>query len=69
MTRSDGTYRILNNLMVEVSGFNSQIDHFIMYKAGFIVVESKSIQGAVRVNSLGEWERFGVEHRDRFICR
>ncbi|MBU2873556.1 NERD domain-containing protein [Marinobacter salexigens] len=55
--------------MVEVSGFNSQIDHFIMYKAGFIVVESKSIQGAVRVNSLGEWERFGVEHRDRFICR
>jgi len=55
--------------MVEVSGFNSQIDHLIIYKAGFIVVESKSIQGAVRVNSMGEWERFGVERRDRFIYR
>ena len=29
----------------------------IIYRAGFIVVESKSIQGSVRVNSLGEWER------------
>jgi len=51
------SYRILNNLVIEVNGFNSQIDHLIIYKAGFIVVESKSIQGAVRVNSLGEWER------------
>jgi len=54
---SDDSYRILNNLAIEVNGFNSQIDHLIIYKAGFIVVESKSIQGSVRVNSLGEWER------------
>jgi len=54
---SDDNYRILNNLEIEVNGFNSQIDHLVIYKAGFIVVESKSIQGAVRVNSLGEWER------------
>jgi len=54
---SDNSYRILNNLVIEVNGFNSQIDHLIIYKAGFIVVESKSIQGSVRVNSLGEWER------------
>jgi len=54
---SDDNYKILSNLVIEVNGFNSQIDHLIIYKAGFIVVESKSIQGAVRVNSLGEWER------------
>ncbi|PCM44893.1 nuclease-related domain-containing protein [Marinobacter sp. ANT_B65] len=54
---SNDNYRILNNLEIEVNGFKSQIDHLIIYKAGFIVVESKSIQGAVRVNSLGEWER------------
>ena len=49
---SDDSFRILNNLAIEVNGFNSQIDHLIIYKAGFIVVESKSIQGSVRVNSL-----------------
>jgi|SRR5690554_639930 len=54
---SDDSYRILNNLEIDVNGFNSQIDHLIIYKAGFIVVESKSIHGSVRVNSLGEWER------------
>ncbi|MFP3977531.1 nuclease-related domain-containing protein [Marinobacter sp. KMM 10035] len=54
---SDDNYGILNNLVIEINGFNSQIDHLIIYKAGFIVVESKSIQGSVRVNSLGEWER------------
>jgi len=50
-------YRILNNLHIEVNGFKSQIDHLVIYRAGFIVVESKSIKGEVRVNSLGEWER------------
>ena len=53
----DDNYRIVNNLKIEVNGFNSQIDHLIVYRAGFIIVESKSIQGSVRVNSLGEWER------------
>jgi hypothetical protein len=53
----DDNYRIINNLKIEVNGFNSQIDHLIVYRAGFIIVESKSIQGSVRVNSLGEWER------------
>jgi len=54
---SDDNYKILKNLKIEINGFNSQIDHLIVYRAGFIIVESKSIQGSVRVNSLGEWER------------
>lgn len=54
---NNDNYRILNDLHIEVNGVKSQIDHLVIYKAGFIVVESKSIKGEVRVNSLGEWER------------
>ena len=50
-------YRVLKDLVIEIDGFKSQIDHLVVYKAGFIVIESKSIHGSVRVNSLGEWER------------
>lgn len=53
----DANYRIMNNVNLMVKGFNSQIDHLILYRAGFVVIESKSIHGEVRVNSLGEWER------------
>ncbi len=53
----DDQYRILKDLVIEIDGFRSQIDHLVVYKAGFIVIESKSIHGSVRVNSLGEWER------------
>ncbi|NWO07213.1 MAG: NERD domain-containing protein [Alteromonadaceae bacterium] len=54
---NDDQYRILKDLVIEIDGFKSQIDHLVVYKAGFIVIESKSIHGSVRVNSLGEWER------------
>lgn len=54
---SDDQYRVLKDLVIEIDGFKSQIDHLVVYKAGFIVIESKSIHGSVRVNSLGEWER------------
>ena len=54
---NDDQYRVLKDLVIEVDGFKSQIDHLVVYKAGFIVIESKSIHGSVRVNSLGEWER------------
>jgi hypothetical protein len=35
----------------------AQIDHLILYKYGFILIESKSIAGEVKVNELGEWTR------------
>lgn len=35
----------------------AQIDHLILFPKGLIVIESKSVTSAVRVNKLGEWER------------
>jgi transcription elongation factor Elf1 len=35
----------------------AQIDHLIVYTYGFVLIESKSIKGEVKVNHLGEWTR------------
>lgn len=50
-------FKVLSNVRINVDGYNSQIDHLVIYKGGFIVIESKSVKGSVRVNALGEWER------------
>ncbi|MDP5130546.1 MAG: NERD domain-containing protein, partial [Paraglaciecola sp.] len=42
---------------IEHDGESAQIDHLIVYTYGFIVVESKSIRGEVKVNEYGEWTR------------
>jgi hypothetical protein len=48
---------VLNDLCIEHDGECAQIDHLIVYSYGFIVVESKSIRGEVKVNEYGEWTR------------
>lgn len=48
---------VLNDLRLEHDGESAQIDHLIVYTYGFIVVESKSIRGEVKVNEYGEWTR------------
>ncbi|MBU2114675.1 MAG: NERD domain-containing protein [Gammaproteobacteria bacterium] len=48
---------VLNDLRIEHDGESAQIDHLIVYTYGFIVVESKSIRGEVKVNKYGEWTR------------
>ncbi|MDP5029871.1 nuclease-related domain-containing protein [Paraglaciecola sp.] len=48
---------VLNDLRIEHDGESAQIDHLIVYTYGFIVVESKSIRGEVKVNEYGEWTR------------
>lgn len=35
----------------------AQIDHLILYRYGFIVIESKSVSTEVRINHHGEWSR------------
>jgi hypothetical protein len=49
--------RLFKNLRISFDEFNAQIDHLILHKHGFVVVESKSIHGELRVNDCGEWER------------
>tara|TARA_B100000424_G_scaffold217700_1_gene175899 strand:+ start:7518 stop:8564 length:1047 start_codon:yes stop_codon:yes gene_type:complete len=48
---------VLNDLRVSHNGEVAQIDHFIIFAYGFIIVESKSIHGHVKVNKHGEWTR------------
>ncbi|MCG3148543.1 MAG: hypothetical protein PCFJNLEI_01987 [Verrucomicrobiae bacterium] len=39
-----------------------QIDHLVMHRSGFIVIESKSVTSKVRVHANGEWERLWNNH-------
>lgn len=48
---------LFKNLKFEVDGETAQIDHLLLHKYGFIIIESKSVYGEVRVNSSGEWSR------------
>jgi len=48
---------VLNDLRVSHNGEVAQVDHFIIFAYGFIIVESKSIHGHVKINKQGEWTR------------
>ena len=37
---------------------SAQIDHLILHRHGFIIIESKSVSSGVAVNKQGEWVRF-----------
>lgn len=54
--RIPGIY-VFNDISFKNGDFNVQIDHLVLYDYGFIVIESKSVFGEVRVNELGEWSR------------
>jgi hypothetical protein len=48
---------VINDLRFTFNNETAQIDHLIVYPSGFILIESKSINGHVRVNDQGEWSR------------
>ncbi len=49
---------IFNDLrIVDVNKEVAQIDHLVMHPCGFVLVESKSITGKVRINQQKEWVR------------
>lgn len=52
---ADDRYRVLNSLSLPVDKPNSKIDHLIIHRAGFILIQSQSIRGKVQVNERGEW--------------
>ena len=54
---SDPNIHIFNNLRLEHEGEVAQIDHLIFHRAGFIIVESKSVTSSVRINEREEWAR------------
>ena len=48
---------VINDFKFTYNDEIAQIDHLIIYTFGFILIESKSITGEVKVNQLGEWTR------------
>ncbi len=48
---------VINDFKFNHNDETAQIDHLIVYTYGFVLIESKSIKGEVKVNDLGEWTR------------
>jgi hypothetical protein len=48
---------IFNDLRFEHNDEVAQIDHLILYPYGFVLIESKSITGEIKVNTSQEWMR------------
>ena len=48
---------ILHDFRFTFNNETAQIDHLIVYPFGFVLLESKSIEGEVTVNAEGEWSR------------
>jgi hypothetical protein len=48
---------VFNDLRIEHNNEVAQIDHLVLYVYGFILIESKSITGEVKINTDEEWSR------------
>jgi len=50
---------IFNDLRIHVAGDDyAQIDHLVMHRRGFFIIESKSVCDSVEVNEYAEWTRW-----------
>ncbi|ABV88996.1 nuclease-related domain-containing protein [Shewanella pealeana] len=48
---------VINDFKFRFNDEVAQIDHLIVYTYGFVLIESKSIRGQVKVNQKQEWTR------------
>ena len=48
---------VINDFKFTHNDETAQIDHLIIYPYGFVLMESKSITGEIKVNSFSEWTR------------
>jgi len=48
---------VINDLRIGMNDDIAQIDHLILHRFGFIVVESKSVTSRISINEHGEWIR------------
>lgn len=48
---------VFNDLRLERNGEAAQIDHLVVHRYGFVIVESKSVVGQLAVNARGEFMR------------
>ncbi|WP_027482360.1 nuclease-related domain-containing protein [Deinococcus pimensis] len=54
---TDPSVHVFHNLRFEREGDAAQIDHLILHRYGAVIVESKSVTSAVRINERDEWAR------------
>ncbi len=48
---------VFNDLRIERNGEFAQIDHLVLHRYGFVIIESKSVVGKLVVNKQGEFTR------------
>lgn len=48
---------VINDLRIQMDDDTAQMDHLIIHRFGFIVVESKSVTSKISINEHGEWIR------------
>ena len=49
---------VINDLRIQMDDDTAQMDHLIIHRFGFIVVESKSVTAKISINEHGEWSRY-----------
>lgn len=54
---NDDYVAVINDLHLEMEGEYAQIDHLVIHRFGFVIIESKSVTSTVCVNKNGEWKR------------
>jgi hypothetical protein len=61
--RDDSEAWVFNDLRYETEDDDAaQIDHLVLHRSGFILIESKSVTSKVRIHQNGEWERLWNNH-------
>ena len=61
--RDDPEVWVFNDLRYETEDDDAaQIDHLVLHRSGFILIESKSVTSKVRIHQNGEWERLWNNH-------
>jgi|SRR5579859_3211868 len=54
---------VFNDLRYETDdGDAAQVDHLVLHRSGFVLIESKSVTSRVRIHQNGEWERLWNNH-------
>ncbi|MDQ7084711.1 MAG: nuclease-related domain-containing protein [Sulfurovum sp.] len=55
--RDDSYVYVINDLRIHVEEEYAQIDHLVIHRYGFVIIESKSVTDKICVNRYEEWKR------------
>lgn len=48
---------VINDIRLKMNDDVAQIDHLIVHRFGFLIIESKSVTSKISINEYGEWTR------------